>query len=509
MMAESVNDVATVQQTLLKNLDETEAALLQQARMTKDLQQELMRIRMVPLSSVMERLHRIVRLTAKEVGKKAILEMRGSQVEMDRSVLEKMTAPFEHLLRNAIAHGLEDKPTRLAAGKSEFGEIQLEARQEGNEIVLLFSDDGAGLDLERIRAKASDLKLLEPGVEPTPAQLMEVIFTSGFSTASEVTQVAGRGIGMDVVRNEIAGLGGRIEVSSESGKGTTFIIYLPLTLAVTQAVLVNAGSHMFAVPSAMVEQVQELKEGPLAKVYETGAIEWQGNHYPFYYLPQLFGYPDQVPPVQRYNSILLLRSGAQRAAVHVDQLIANQEIVVKNIGPQLARVSGIAGATVLGNGKVVMIVNPVQLAHREVLPFASIPETPLQEEKVTTAPLIMVVDDSLTVRKITSRLLSREGYQVVTAKDGIDALQQMQESMPDVMLVDIEMPRMDGFELTKNVRGDAKTKHIPIVMITSRTAEKHRNYAKELGVNAYLGKPYQEEELLGHIQEFLKQRVTH
>ena len=482
---------------------------MQQARMTKDLQQELMRIRMVPLSSVMERLHRIVRLTAKEVGKKAILEMRGSQVEMDRSVLEKMTAPFEHLLRNAIAHGLEDKPTRLAAGKSEFGEIQLEARQEGTEIVLLFSDDGAGLDLERIRVKARDLNILEAGVDPTPAQLMEVIFTSGFSTASEVTQVAGRGIGMDVVRNEIAGLGGRIEVSSESGKGTTFIIYLPLTLAVTQAVLVNAGSHMFAVPSAMVEQVQELKEGPLAKVYDTGEIEWQGNHYPFFYLPQLFGYPDQVPTVQRYNSILLLRSGAQRAAVHVDQLIANQEIVVKNIGPQLARVSGIAGATVLGNGKVVMIVNPVQLAHREVLPFASIPETPLQEEKVTTAPLIMVVDDSLTVRKITSRLLSREGYQVVTAKDGIDALQQMQESMPDVMLVDIEMPRMDGFELTKNVRGDAKTKHIPIVMITSRTAEKHRNYAKELGVNAYLGKPYQEEELLGHIQEFLKQRVTH
>ena len=509
MMAESVNDVATVQQTLLKNLDETEAALLQQARMTKDLQQELMRIRMVPLSSVMERLHRVVRLTAKEVGKKAILEMRGSQVEVDRSVLEKMTAPFEHLLRNAIAHGLEDKPTRLAAGKSEFGEIQLEARQEGNEIVLLFSDDGAGLDLERIRAKARDLNILEAGVEPTPAQLMEVIFTSGFSTASEVTQVAGRGIGMDVVRNEIAGLGGRIEVSSESGKGTTFIIYLPLTLAVTQAVLVNAGSHMFAVPSAMIEQVQELKEGPLAKVYETGAIEWQGNHYPFYYLPQLFGYPDQVPPVQRYNSVLLLRSGAQRAAVHVDQLIANQEIVVKNIGPQLARVSGIAGATVLGNGKVVMIVNPVQLAHREVLPFATIPEAPVLEEKITTAPLIMVVDDSLTVRKITSRLLSREGYQVVTAKDGIDALQQMQESMPDVMLVDIEMPRMDGFELTKNVRGDAKTKHIPIVMITSRTAEKHRNYAKELGVNAYLGKPYQEEELLGHIQDFLKQRVTH
>jgi chemosensory pili system protein ChpA (sensor histidine kinase/response regulator) len=503
MMAESVNDVSTVQQNLLKNLNETEAALLQQARMTKDLQQELMRIRMVPFGSLAERLHRIVRQTAKELGKKVNLEIGGSQVEMDRSVLEKMTAPFEHLLRNAIVHGLEKTEQRLAAGKTAFGEIRLEVRQEGNEIVLLFSDDGAGIDLNAIRSKALELGMLEANANPTPAQLTEMIFLPGFSTAKEITQVAGRGIGMDVVRNEIASLGGRIEVDTTPGKGTSFIVSLPLTLAVTQAVLVHAGNLTFALPSIMVEQVQEINPETLAKLYEAHEVEWQGNHYPFAYLPHLLGNYEETPTILRHNFIILLRSGTHRAAIHVDKLTGNREVVVKNIGPQLARVSGIAGATVLGNGSVVLIINPVQLAQREAALAGT--ARPAAQPKADTAPLILVVDDSLTVRKITSRLLSREGYQVVTAKDGVDALLQMQNGLPDVMLVDIEMPRMDGFELTRNVRGDPQTAHIPIIMITSRTAEKHRNFAKELGVNAYLGKPYQEEELLEHIADFVRQ----
>ncbi len=511
MMAESVNDVSTVQQNLLKNLDETEAALLQQARMNRELQQELMHIRMVPINSLTERMYRVVRQTAKELGKKANLDIRGANVELDRSVLEKMTAPFEHLLRNAIAHGLEVKAKRLAAGKAEIGDIQLQARQEGNEIILTLSDDGAGIDLEAIRKKALQLNLIEDGQVLDDAVLMELIFSSGFSTAQEVSQVAGRGVGMDVVRNEVASLGGRIEVHSEYGKGTTFTIYLPLTLAVTQTLLIKAGTELFAIPSSMVEQVQELKAKPLAEVYGKKEIEWQGNKYPFFYLPRLLGDEEHQPISKNYNSILLLRSGALRTAIHVDELQGNREIVVKNIGPQLARVSGIAGATVLGNGKVVLILNPVQLAHREAMPIVTAKiEAPVEvEEKPSNIPLIMVVDDSLTVRKITSRLLSREGYQVITAKDGVEALQELQDAQPSVMLVDIEMPRMDGFELTRNVRGDPKTASIPIIMITSRTAEKHRNYAKELGVDVYLGKPYQEEELLGHIESFIKAGIKH
>ncbi len=503
MMAESVNDVSTVQQALLKNIDEAEAALLAQARMNRDLQQQLMHIRMVPLSSITERLHRIVRQTAKELDKKAILLIQGEGVELDRSVLEKMTAPFEHLLRNAVVHGLESEQEREIAGKAETGQITLVARQEGNEVVLVVGDDGAGIDLERVRAKALELGLIQRDEDVPAARLTEMIFQPGFSTASEVTQIAGRGVGMDVVRNEIAGLGGRIEVASEKGKGTTFTIYLPLTLAVTQAVLVHAGGHLYALPSSMVEQVQEIRPDALAEIYRKGQVEWLGNTYPLHYLPRLLGDDEAQPEAKPYTSVMLLRSGTQRCAVHVDALQGNQEVVIKNIGPQLARVTGISGATVLGNGRIVLIINPVQLAHRETPHVGAQVVAPAKQEQATT-PVIMVVDDSLTVRKITGRLLAKEGYQVITAKDGVDALQQLQETLPAVMLVDIEMPRMDGFELTKNVRGDERTRHIPIIMITSRTAEKHRNYAKELGVNVYLGKPYQEEELLAHIAGFVK-----
>ena len=504
MMAESVNDVSTVQLTMLKNLDEAEAALIAQARLNRELQQGLMRIRMVPMSSITERLHRIVRQTSKEVGKKAALIIEGETVELDRSVLEKMTAPFEHLLRNAVAHGIEDQTTRATAGKTEAGVVELRARQEGNEVVLTLRDDGGGIDLERVRAKAVDLGLMSVDEEASPAKLTEMIFNAGLSTATEVTQVSGRGVGMDVVRNEIASLGGRIEVETKPGQGTSFTVYLPLTLAVTQVVMVRSGENRFAIPASMVDQVQEVKTKVLADIYQQGKVVWLGNDYPLHYIPRLLGDDRTMPEAKTYSSIMLLRSGTHRTAIHVDSMERNQEVVIKNIGAQLARVSGISGATVLGNGQIVLIINPVQLAHREAQ-YAAQPMQMAQPQKLVTAPVVMVVDDSLTVRKITGRLLAKEGYQVITAKDGVDALQQLQDVRPAVMLVDIEMPRMDGFELTKNIRGDAATANIPIIMITSRTAEKHRNYARELGVNEYLGKPYQEEELLAHIANFVKQ----
>lgn len=504
-LAESVNDVATVQQSLLKSLGEADAALLQQARQNRELQQELMHIRMVPLSSITDRLHRIVRQTARELDKKASLEIKGGEVELDRSVLEKMTAPFEHLLRNSLAHGVERAADRIRAGKPETGVIRIEARQEGNEIVLTLGDDGAGFNLEAIRKHAVQIGKLQADSDIPPAQLVDMIFEPGFSTAQEVTQVAGRGVGLDVVRSEIAGLGGRVEAIPGEHGGAAFSIYLPLTLAVAQAVLVRTGEKIYALPSSMVEQVKEFKSAGLAEIQQKGEIEWQNNRYPLFYLPRLLGDLEQVPETHRYAMTLLLRSGSQRVAVQVDEILGNQEIVIKNIGPQLARVPGIAGATVLGNGQVALIINPVPLAQRMAIqiPAGSVvaPAMPIVE---AVAPTIMVVDDSLTVRKITTRLLAKEGYQVVTAKDGVDALQHLQEILPDVMLVDIEMPRMDGFELTKNVRSDPQTAHIPIIMITSRTAEKHRNYAMELGVNAYLGKPFQEDELLGRIAGFLK-----
>jgi len=504
-LAESVNDVATVQHSLLKSLGEADAALLQQARQNRELQQESMHLRMVPLSSIADRLHRIVRQTARELDKKASLEIKGGEVELDRSVLEKMTAPFEHLLRNSLVHGVESAADRILSGKPETGAIRIEARQEGNEIVLTLGDDGAGFNLKALRRRAVQMGKLQADSDISPAHLLDMSFDPGFSTAQEVTQIAGRGVGLDVVRSEITGLGGRVEAVPGEHGGATFNIYLPLTLAVAQAVLVRVGEKIYALPSAMVEQVKEFKSAGLEAIQQKGEIEWQNNRYPLFYLPQLLGDLEQAPETHRYAMTLLLRSGNQRVAVQVDEILGNQEIVIKNIGPQLARIPGIAGATVLGNGQVALIINPAPLAQRMAMQIpatsAVAPTVPIVE---TVAPTIMVVDDSLTVRKIATRLLAKEGYQVVTAKDGVDALQHLQEIIPDVMLMDIEMPRMDGFELTKNVRGDPLTAHIPIIMITSRTAEKHRNYAMELGVNAYLGKPFQEDELLGRIAGFIK-----
>lgn len=514
MMAESVNDVATVQQNLLKNLDDANAAILAQARMNRQLQQELMSVRMVPFASQAERLYRIVRQTAKELGKRANLEIRGGQVEIDRSVLDKIGAPLEHLLRNAVAHGLETREARLAAGKPEIGEVTLSLTQEGNEIILGMSDDGAGLDYDRIRKRGIEAGLLAPDEAADEGRLIKLIFTPGFSTALEVNQIAGRGIGMDVVKTDIGALGGRIEVQSSAGKGTTFRLYIPLTLAVTQALLVRAGAHVYAVPSAMIEQVLELRESFLARIREAGEAEWLGNHYPYRFLPHLLGDAEALPEARRQYWVLLLRSGLQRVAVQVDELLGNREIVVKNIGAQLARVVGIDGATVLGDGQVVLILNPVALASRTratvmpvVAPTALAPAP--AADKISTLPTVMVVDDSLTVRKITGRLLAREGYQVLTAKDGVDALEQLLDVVPDVMLVDIEMPRMDGFDLTRNVRGDERLKDVPIIMITSRTADKHRNYAFEIGVNHYLGKPYQEDELLKLVGGYTQAKRPH
>ncbi len=506
-MNESVHDVQTVQRTLLKSVDETAAVLLVQGRLSRELQQNLMNVRMVSFSSIADRLYRIVRQTGKELNKRANLELQGTGVELDRSVLERMIAPFEHLLRNSIVHGLENDQLRMQLGKNPIGEICLSVRQESNEVVFEFSDDGAGLNYAKLREKAVAKGLFQEDEAVSDAQLAQLIFTAGLSTASEITEVAGRGVGMDVVRSEITSLGGTIDVKSQRGQGTQFIIRLPLTLAVTQILLVRSGELTYAIPSAMVEQVRQVKSADMNILHGEQKIEWQDRIYPLHYLSQLLSDKEVVQENHPRNPVLLLRSGEHRIALHVDELLGNQEAVVKNIGPQLARLPGIAGATVLGNGAVVLILNPPQLAQRIAgigrAGKAARADTPASVKPLSNLPLIMVVDDSLTVRKITSRMLTRAGYQVVTATDGVDALEKLEEFTPDVMLLDIEMPRMDGFALARELRRDPKTQSLPIIMITSRTADKHRDYAMQLGVNTYLGKPYQEDELLQNIADFV------
>ena len=507
LMTESVDDVFTVQQSMLVTHNAAEEALTQQARMNRDLQQALTHIRTMPFSSFAEHFYRVVRQAARDMNKKAILRIQGGHIEMDRSVLEKMNSPLEHLLRNSVAHGIEMPAKRLEMGKPEIGQITIALRQSGNETVMTLNDDGAGLDIDRIREKALQQGLMRTDETLSDKQVIPFIFAHGLSTVQELSEVAGRGIGLDVVKNEIGSLGGRVEITSEKNVGVTFTIYLPLTLAVAQTLMVQAGGHTYAIPTTVVEHVWELDTDALNAAYHDHRVNFSGNSFLFAYLPHLLGDQEQAPEIKRHNRVLLLHSGALRLAVHVDELIGNSEVVVKSIGAQLARVPGVEGAVVMGDGHIILIINPLKLMHRSnsqsifTSEASALSTAQTQPEKTTT---VMVVDDSLTVRKITSRLLEREGCDVLIAKDGLDATQLLQDIIPDVMLVDLEMPRMDGFELIKTVRSNPRTANIPIIIISSRTAEKHRNVAKQLGVNAFLGKPYKEDELLKYLAEFIK-----
>lgn len=505
LMAESVNDVTTIQTSLLRNLDETESALLQQSRMSRELQRNLMNVRMVPFSMIVERLQRIVRQTAKELGKPVSLTVEGGLVNLDRGMLDKLVVPLEHLLRNAIAHGIESPAVRKKAKKASEGSIALRVYRENDEIIVTVADDGAGVDLEKVRARAIAIGLFEADQAISSQTLMQVLFESGFSTAETVTQIAGRGVGLDSVRTDIGALGGRIDVSNASGQGAVFTMYLPVTLSVTQVVMVRVGHSQFALPAVMVRQVQTIKAAELAQAYERKAVEWSGSEYPLFYFGNLLRL-SQMPEQQAYTPVMLLSSGNYQIALHVDEILHNQEIVTKPIGAQLIRVPGIMGATVLGDGQVILVMNPVQLANREdmaagTVHIAAVDQPEVQEQVKT---LILVVDDSLTMRKVLSRLLEREGYQVAVAKDGMDALQVLQDIRPDVILTDIEMPRMDGFEFARSVRGDRQYDQTPLVVISSRTAEKHQNLGKEIGVDLYLGKPVQDEELIRHIKVLLE-----
>ncbi len=503
MMAESVNDVATIQHGLLMNLDQTESALQQQNRMNRELQQALMSVRMLPFSLLTERLHRIVRQTARELNKRVEMVIDGEGVELDRSVLDKIGAPLEHLLRNAVAHGIETPTVRQKLGKDEAGTITLKVRQENDEIILIVSDNGGGIPLAKVKEKAIKNGLLVEGQEVNDQALMSIIFEPGFSTATEISQIAGRGVGLDSVRSDISGLGGRIDVDSVSHQTTVFTIYIPVTLSVAQVLLVRAGAEVFALPVTMIEQAQKIKPQELQAAYESGAITWANKQYSLHYLAKLFGLVDVVPEVHNYTSILLLRSGSYHTALHVDEILSNQEVVMKPIGAQLSRAPGIVGATVTGDGSIVLIINPVQLANREVLSVGAVKVNVTAVQAVVNKKMVMVVDDSLTMRKVLGRLLEREGFDVIIAKDGMDALQLLQDITPDIILTDIEMPRMDGFGLVRNIRDDVRTKNTPLIMISSRTAEKHRNVAAGLGVNAFFGKPVPDDELVAKINDLL------
>ncbi|WP_326539406.1 hybrid sensor histidine kinase/response regulator [Pseudorhodoferax sp.] len=512
MMAESVADVAAVQGQLQRTVQGTQDDLAAQGRQARALQRDLLRTRMVAFEAIAERLYGVVRQSAKGLGRPVRLDIAGGGIELDRGVLERMAPVFEHLLRNAVVHGIEDATARAAAGKPATGAISVAVAHEANDIAVTIHDDGRGLDLPRIQAKAWSLGLLTAGMPLTPAQAADLVFLPGFTTSTQVTALAGRGIGMDVVRTEVQALGGRVETDSTPGQGTRFKLVLPLAAAATQVLLLRVGQQTFGVPTNLVEAVRRLPPDELARCYASEQYADDGEALGFYWAGALLQCAVERPDArERHASVLLLRSAQQRLALHVDEVLGHQEVVVKNLGPQLSRLPGLAGLSVLASGAVLLLYNPVALAavygamarqaqHEHGLRNGD--GSPAPDPAAAPTPLVLVVDDSITVRRVTQRLLQREGYRVALAADGVQALEQLQAERPAVLLSDIEMPRMDGYELARSVRADARLATLPIVMITSRMADKHRAHAQSLGVDHYLGKPYPEDELLSLVRRY-------
>ncbi len=505
-LAESASDLGSLKDLLKSVTNEAEGLLVQQSRVTAELQDGLMRTRMVPFERHVPRLTRLVRQVAQEVGKRAELAVEGASGELDRQVLEKMLPPFEHMLRNAVIHGIEDPAARQADGKPGMGRITIRLHREGAEMVIDVADDGRGLNVDAIRRKAYELDMLRPDSKVTDEEIMELILTPGFTTASAVTQSAGRGVGMDVVANEVKKLGGNLRISSVIGQGTNFTVRLPFTLAITQALIVRTGEEVYALPLPTVEGVARIPRGELENLlsqsepsYLYGEQAYKFRHLGMYLGGQAAKLPDEDTAVP----VILVRAGEYSAALLVDEMLASREVVVKAVGPQLAGIRGLSGATILGDGRIVLIldINALVRTGAPVVELKKAAPTPSD-----TRPLALVVDDSITVRRVTERFLHRNGMRVTTAKDGLDAISVMHEHKPDVILLDIEMPRMDGYEFASHVRNDPSVADIPIIMITSRVGDKHRARAIELGVNDYLGKPYQDSQLLDAIRRQLEDK---
>lgn len=511
---ESASDLLELKETLAARNRDAETLLLQQARVNTELQEGLMRTRMVPFDRLVPRLRRIVRQVASELGKQVDFIVGNADGEMDRTVLERIVAPLEHMLRNAVDHGIESVEARRAAGKSEQGSIRLNLGREGGDIVLTLADDGGGIKLEAVRRKAIERGLMDTASDLSDYEILQFILEAGFSTAEKVTQISGRGVGMDVVHSEVKQLGGSMSIESTPGEGTTFRIRLPFTVSVNRALMVLSGEDLYAIPLNTIEGIVRVSPYELEAYYQPDAprFEYAGQAYELRYLGDLLNNGQQPKLVGQSLPlpVILVRSSDHAVAVQVDSLAGSREIVVKSLGPQFAGVHGISGATILGDGRVVVILDllaTIRTLHAHLLNqlqtrTTNRPALPVEVE-VERPTLVMVVDDSVTVRKVTSRLLERNGMNVLTAKDGVDAISLLQEHKPDIMLLDIEMPRMDGFEVANLVRHDENLKDLPIIMITSRTGEKHRERAMNIGVNDYLGKPYQESLLLETIAQLV------
>ncbi len=513
-LAETTSDIRTVNNELYTLIGDFDSILNRQGRLSSELQDKLMRVRMVPLATLATRLHRTVRVLAREQGKLVDLVLEGEGIELDKTVLEEMADPLLHILRNAVDHGIEPPALRQVMGKPERGLIRLRAYQEGNQVVIQVSDDGAGLEPQILRSAAISGGYISEadGLKLADEELYSLVFLPGFSTAGEVSEVSGRGVGLDIVKTNVHKLKGNVTLDSKPGQGVTLTIRLPMTLAVTRALLVKAHNETFAIPLGAVTQILRLEREETDRVGQEPVVRVGGRVYPLLRLGQVLSLKQPADETGQRLPVLILNAGAKQVALVVDQLLTGREIVIKTLGNHLRRVHGVTGATIMGDGSVVLILNPADLvvevpqpeARTWPSPLDKLPSTALRAREALT---VMIVDDSVSVRRIVSNLIKNAGWQPMAARDGLEALEIIQSAAqpPDLILVDIEMPRMDGYELMARLKGQEAYRNIPLVILTSRAGEKHRRKALGLGASEYIVKPYQDEALLGIIRHLVRE----
>jgi chemosensory pili system protein ChpA (sensor histidine kinase/response regulator) len=513
-LVESASDLLDIRESLSNKTRDAETLLLQQSRVNTELQEGLMQTRMVPFQRLVPRLRRIVRQIGQELDKQVEFKVFNADGEMDRTILERLISPLEHMLRNAVDHGIENKVERAKTDKPSQGSVELSISREGGDVLVILKDDGHGIDIDAVRKKALERGLITDDSKLTDVEIMQFILHAGFSTAQQVTQISGRGVGMDVVNSEIKQMGGTLFINSIPGQGTEFQVRLPFTVSVNRALMVRVGDDLYAVPLDSIQGIVRVSTHQLEALYQQPladrTFEYGGADHRLEYLGTMLGTEAQPKLVgQKMPTPVLLIKGETPYALQVDTLLGSREIVVKTLGTQFSSVMGVSGGTILGDGSVVIILDlpamirsQSNIEYQQAMALDAIEAEKRHELEVRTKR-ILVVDDSVTVRKVTTRLLERNGFEVFTAKDGVDAIATLQDHIPDLMLLDIEMPRMDGFEVASIVRHDSRLKHVPIIMITSRTGDKHRNRAFSIGVNEYLGKPFQEDNLLANIEKLL------
>jgi chemosensory pili system protein ChpA (sensor histidine kinase/response regulator) len=509
---------------------ETEQVARNFRQVTTHLQEGITRSRMVPFSQIAERLPRAVRDIALKYGKQAELEVEGNETLIDKVILEQLYDPMTHLVNNAITHGIETSEERVAKGKAAAGKISIRAFHQGNQTVITVSDDGAGIDPEKVKAKAIANGLITPAEADSMARLdvFNLIFQPGFSTKEQVDQFAGRGIGMDVVLTSLKQMRGVIHTDSHLGKGTTFTIRLPLTLSICKALCCVSDKARIAFPMDGVEQMMDIPvDEVVANAEGQTCIPWRDSLLPFRPLKELLGFTRQLGRGSIYGSsrednaisIVVLRSADMFFALQVDQVLGEQEIVIKQFEAPAPKPAGIAGATILGDGRIMPIADVLELIDLSVGRIQKdgrgtvwsprhIPAPPVPVAPVKTEPLVLIVDDSITVRELLSMTFTNAGYRVEQARDGQEAWDKLRDGLPcDLVFCDIEMPRMDGLELLSRMQKEERLSQLPIAMLTSRGSDRHRQMALQLGASGYFTKPYLEEALLDGAQRMLKGEV--